>query len=172
MSDKEEVTIKPEDVGELETLVEGEPGKDGSYEIVSTDKVLGLVPSEKGDGSYDLTMVAPTEVTEPKKKRKPWKVGVTDQGEDVYAPVAGPNANKVLHLKFDVGVCRGCRCTVHKRSAAVDPWGNVWCRNCWPYGSFKDPRYPKENPLEAAKKPPELADLGKAPRLPGKKNAE
>jgi len=122
---------------------------------------LALVPNE--DGSYDLAEVKSDAVAEPKEKLKPWKVGVTDKGEDVWAPVAGPNARKVLHLKMDVGVCKGCRCTVHKRAAAVDPWGNVWCFGCWPYGSFTDPRFteplPEGIPPNAELPPPKFPAL-------------
>ena len=164
MSDDKEATFEPEDVGELDTLKDGEPGKEGTYEIVDTSQVLGLVPSSKGDGSYDLTLVTPTEIKEPKQKKEPWHVGVTDKGENVFAPIAGPDAVKALPLKAMVGVCKVCRCTVHRRAAVVDPWANIYCKGCWPYGAFTDPRD------EHGRLPPvslgegELKDIPKLPK--------
>jgi len=158
----DKATFKPEDVGELETLKDGEPGKDGQYEIVDTSKVLGLVPSEKGDGSYDLKLVdPPTQIQEPKQKKEPWHVGVTDKGEDVFAPIAGPNAVRALPLKAMVGVCKVCRCTVHRRAAVVDPWANIYCKGCWPYGAFKDPR--DENGMLP---PRSLGEVDGVPKFP------
>lgn len=124
-----------------------EEKKAGIVEVEVVEEFLGLVPSAKGDGSYDLTLVqSPADLQEPRKRREPWKVGVTDQGEDVYAPIAGPNAAKALPLKFDVGVCKVCRCTVHRRSAVVDPQANIYCKACWPYCAFSDPREPQPLP--------------------------
>lgn len=92
------------------------------------EEQLAVVPD--GKGGLELKLI--------KVKKKPWKVGVTDKGEEVYAPVAGPNAKKVLHLKFNVGVCKACKCTVHKRNAYVDPHGNVYCKSHWPYGRVSE----------------------------------
>lgn len=138
--------------------------------LAHPDRVLGLVPSSKRDGSYDLKLVdPPTEIQEPKKKRKPWRVGVTDQGENVFAPIAGPNAVKVLPLKAMAGVCCVCRCTVHRRNAVVDPEANIYCKGCWPYGKFEDPRdeYGQLPPVSLEKgNVPEFPEIEKIPELP------
>lgn len=167
----DEATFEPEDIGELDKAGDEKEGENGSYEIVDTSKVLGLVPSSKGDGSYDLTMVEPpTNLQKPRERREPWKVGVTDKGEDVYAPIAGPNAVKVLPLKAMAGVCCVCRCTVHRRSAVVDPWANIYCKGCWPYGAFEDPR--DENgqlppvSMGAGDGVPKFPEIKKIPELP------
>ena len=108
---------------------------DGEDKLVPPDSIwneeLYIVGNDKGD--LDLK-VRKAEL------KKPWRVGVTDKGDNVFAPISGPNAVKVLHLKREVGVCKHCRCTVHRRNAVVDPEGNVYCKPHWPHGPFKDPR--------------------------------
>lgn len=121
---------------------------------------------QKEDGTYELQPVTKEQarVEQERVGPKPWKIGVSDSGEDVYAPVAGPHAVNALPLKSDIAVCKVCRCTVHKRNAVVDPWLNVYCKPHWPYGAYSDPRFPQSLP--------EHVDLGKAPKaakLPPKK---
>ena len=69
-----------------------------------------------------------------KKHEEPWLVGhVPETGEKVWAPIKGPNHEKLLMLKGEAWVCKHCRCTVHRRSAYVDPWGNVYCKHHFPW---------------------------------------
>lgn len=157
----DEAVFEPEDVGELDSAGGEELAKDGTYKVQDIVPAMALVPD--GKGGYIARPLneeeKKAELEKERQRKEPWKVGVTDNGEDVYAPIAGPNAVKVLPLKAMAGVCKGCRCTVHRRSAYVDPWANIWCKGCWPYGRVEDPR-DKEGRL------PEHMSLGKAPKFP------
>jgi len=86
-----------------------------------TENALALVPD--GKGGLVLKKV--------KAKVKPWRIGVTQDGMDVWAPVSGPDATKVVHLLDDVQVCSVCRVTVHKWHAIVDFQGRVYHEGCY-----------------------------------------
>lgn len=66
-----------------------------------------------------------------KVKREPWRVGVTTEGDEVWAPVAGTYADRVLHLRGEAWPCRVCRATVHKRHAVVDAQAYVYHSSCY-----------------------------------------
>lgn len=51
-------------------------------------------------------------------KLEPWKLGTTeDDKHEVWAPIAGPDAAKVLHLKRRVWMCSWCRSTFRFRGS-------------------------------------------------------
>lgn len=51
-------------------------------------------------------------------KIEPWKLGTTADGkQEVWAPIAGPDAAKVLHLKRRVWICSWCRSTLRFRGS-------------------------------------------------------
>lgn len=69
-------------------------------------------------------------------KLEPWLVGKTEDGSNVFAPIAGPTAAQVEHLKRRVWVCAGCRTTIRFRgriaaSSVVDFGGKVYHRSCY-----------------------------------------
>jgi hypothetical protein len=69
-----------------------------------------------------------------KKHEAPWQVGyVLETGERACPPIKGANHEKLLVLKGEAWVCKHCRCAVHRRSAYVDPWGNVYCKRHFPW---------------------------------------
>lgn len=72
------------------------------------------------------------------KKQKPWRVGQTLDGKDVYAPIVGPHAAKFEALmRKDIAVCTACRRTFRFKGAGlekhsiVDFEGNPYHRSCY-----------------------------------------
>jgi hypothetical protein len=78
-------------------------------------------------------------VTDLKKIDEPWCVGyVPETGELVFSPTKGPMHARLVHLRAGCWVCAACRVTVRKGSEAVDPWGTVYHRKCFPYDAIRE----------------------------------
>jgi len=113
-----------------------------------TVSALAVVPD--GKGGYVLKKA--------KAKVKPWRIGVTKDGMDVWAPVAGPDAAKALHLVGDVCVCCVCRVTAHKMHAIVDFQGNVYHKSCYDRAVGEAVANKKKRELAASPKIPTLPE--------------
>lgn len=78
-----------------------------------------------------------TQLDQDPRTKEPWRIGTTDTGEEVFAPIAGPGARKVAHLKATVGMCVVCRSTFRfrgsgtEKNAVIDTAGRLYHRHCY-----------------------------------------